>query len=118
MWRYSFIFCMPVIVFACSGIFCGNDLVSESISTDGKYVASVFERNCGATTPYVQVVSLRLSNTKLNPENHDDWVFTIHGKSKVELFWENANRLNISYTGTGDKPTERDSWKNVTITYN
>jgi len=91
--------------------------MSESISPDGKYIAAIFERNCGATTPHVIVVSLRLSSTKLDPENHDDWVFTIHGKSKIELHWESVSTLKISYSGTGDQPTRRSSWHEVAISY-
>jgi hypothetical protein len=116
--RYLLLFCAATVVVACGGSLCGNDVIKESVSPDGKYVASVIERNCGATTPYVQVISLRLSNTKLDPEKHDDWVFTIHGQSKIELNWESTRKLNISYSGTGDNPTQRVSWQDVAISYN
>ena len=116
-WRYVLLFFTAVMVVACGDSLCSNDLISESISPDGKYVASAFERNCGATTPHVQVISLRLSNTRLNPEKHDDWVFTIHGQSKIDLYWESARKLKISYSGTGDNPTQRVSWQDVAISY-
>jgi hypothetical protein len=70
----------------CDRSFCSNETIDERISPDGKYTASYFERNCGATTPYIQVISLYPSNTEFDPENHKDWVFTIHGKSDVEMY--------------------------------
>lgn len=116
-WRDMLLLLTAAMVVACGGSLCSNDVLSESTSPDGEYVASVFERNCGATTPHVQVISLRLSNTKLNPERHEDWVFTIHGQSRIDLHWESARKLKISYSGTGDNPTQRVSWQDVIISY-
>lgn len=89
----------------------------EKVSPNGEVTASFFERNCGATTPYIQVVSLRLSDEKFEPENYDDWVFTIHGRSKIRINWEETNRLSISYSGTGDTPTLITKWKGITVYY-
>lgn len=31
---------------------CSHSVLSEAASPDGQYIATVFERNCGAVTPY------------------------------------------------------------------
>ena len=38
---------------------CGDTVKAEAVSPDGRYVAAVFERDCGATTNYSTNVSLR-----------------------------------------------------------
>ena len=84
----NYLICLAIaamLTVSCNTELCNNSLHDEKISPDGKFTASFFERNCGATTPYVQVISLRLSNNKLDPENFDDWVFTIHGRSKIKM---------------------------------
>ena len=111
--------CLVIALFLtyCGNDLCNNSLYNEKVSPDGKITASFFERNCGATTPYVQVVSLRLSNEKFEPEKFDDWVFTIHGRSKIKMKWEEMDKLSISYSGTGDSPTLKNKWNGITISY-
>jgi len=38
---------------------CSHSVLSEAMSPDGQYIATAFERNCGAVTPYTRVVSIR-----------------------------------------------------------
>lgn len=83
----------------CSDLCC-VDLLSESNSPDGKYVATVFERNCGATTPFVRVVGLRHAGSGFAPDEDDDWVFTIHGQSDIYVSWIENAELKISYSET------------------
>ena len=113
----SFIFILILLFFGCDSRICSNKIIDEKVSPDSKYVASIFERDCGATTPYVRVVCLRLSNTKFDPENYDDWVFTIHGKSDVKVGWKSAEILKIFYSNTGDTPTMRSNWGAISISY-
>lgn len=92
-------------------------MLSEHESPNGKYVASVFERNCGATTPYVQVVAMRTSENTFDPEMYDDWVFTIHGRTELKVSWVEDGKLSIDYSGTGDQPTQREKWRDVVVSY-
>ncbi|SFD87056.1 hypothetical protein SAMN05428977_1001127 [Nitrosomonas sp. Nm166] len=101
---------------------CGNNLcsvepISKNKSPTGKYIANVFERDCGATTPYVRVVSLQETDSEFNPEEVKNWVFTIQGQSDIHVSWITKNELQISFSFTGDTPTQRSAWKNVTIRY-
>lgn len=96
---------------------CSNRFLHESASPDGKYVASIFERNCGATTPYVRVVSLREVSSKFDPARNEDWVFTVHGRANIRLTWVDKSELKISSSFTGDAPTHRAKWRDVKIIY-
>jgi Family of unknown function (DUF5412) len=96
---------------------CGNQLIEDVKSPNGKYAASVFERNCGATTPYIEIVSLNSSVAKFDPENYNNWVFTIHGGSKVKAAWISDDKLKVSYTFTGDALAQQEKWNGINITF-
>ncbi|PTQ66541.1 hypothetical protein C8R26_1487 [Nitrosomonas oligotropha] len=105
-----------LLVSSCDSL-CGDEIKDEVISPNGKYVATIFERNCGATTPYISIVSLRLSDIKFDPEDHNNWVFKIYGESDIEATWAAMNKLKISFTGTGSPPNKNEKWRNVVISY-
>lgn len=108
---------LSIALSSCGRGSCSNMITGEAVSPDNKYTATIFERNCGATTPFVQVVSLRLTKSKFNPESYSDWVFTIHGQTAVKVDWKDTSKLIISYAGTGDQPTKRESWQEISIFY-
>lgn len=111
--------CLLVIFLAsCDTPLCSNELINEVASPDAKYTASLFERDCGATTPYIRVIALRPSNESFTPENTNSWVFTIHDQSDVKISWITKTELNISFSGTNDEPTQRKKWKDVILSYN
>jgi hypothetical protein len=115
--RIPLVFLLFVLLTSCDADLCGNELVTEAASPDGRYIATIFERDCGATTPHISVVSLRLSGARFDPEEDKDWVFTIHGQSDVKVLWVADRNLKITYSGTGDQPTQRRKWKDVTVSY-
>jgi hypothetical protein len=95
---------------------CDNQLIEDVKSPNGKYTASVFERDCGATTPYIEIVSLHSSAAKFDPENYDNWVFTVQGRSKVKATWISDDKLKVSYTYTGEALTQQEKWNGIDIT--
>ncbi|MGZ3912012.1 MAG: hypothetical protein ACXVBR_18140 [Flavisolibacter sp.] len=107
---------LVLFISGCSDL-CGVELLGESKSPDEEYVATIFERNCGATTPFVRVVSLRHVGSEFAPDDDDDWVFTIHGQSYIHVSWIENKKLEISYSETGDNPTQRTKWEKITIKY-
>ena len=115
--RTAVLFFFVTLIASCDGSLCANELIAEIPSVDRRYIASIFQRNCGATTPYVRVVSLRPTHTKFAPDNDKDWVFTIHGQSDISASWTPGGELVVSYTGTGDSPTKRASWHGVAISF-
>ncbi len=55
---------------------CGNALKKEVSSKDSAYVAGFFEQNCGATTDYTSIVSLR-SREDLFTGDNDEAILVI-----------------------------------------
>jgi hypothetical protein len=50
---------------------CGEEILQEQRSPDGRYVAVSMERNCGATTDYVQHINLRAADPKFSSDFFD-----------------------------------------------
>jgi hypothetical protein len=94
---------------------CSNDVLSERVSPDGKYLATVFERNCGATTPYYRVVSLRRHGKRFDGNDEKAWVFEVKNQPAVALAWESQQQLNIVYSPGGDIRMDLARWENVQI---
>src|SRR5947209_4613463 len=70
---------------------CGEDDGAQSYSPNGKHLAKVFIRSCGATTGWLTHVNLRSRWGYFNPTwqgtiRHDE-VFSISCWSKVNLVW-------------------------------
>jgi len=108
---------VSLIITSCGIDICDNDLLFEVSSPDKQYIASVFERNCGATTPYMRIVSSRLSNEEFNPNKHDNWVFNINGQSNIEVNWTSSRELHILFSGTGSQVSQKEKWRDVIIKY-
>jgi hypothetical protein len=102
---------------SCSTGLCDNELIEDIVSLNGKYAASVFERNCGATTPYIRIVSLHLANEKLGYEDSENWVFISKGQPHIKLAWIGDEILKVYSSGTGEEPTQRNMWGEVSIIY-
>ncbi len=115
--RMKVLYMFLVLFLSGCGDLCTVDHLGESKSPNGMYVANIFERNCGATTPYVRVVSLRHIESEFDQDEYDDWVFTLHGQSDIHIKWVKNTELQISYSATGDAPTKRTEWGAVTISY-
>jgi hypothetical protein len=94
---------------------CGNRILKEVPSPDGAYVATLFERNCGATTSYYRVVSLRSAGSKFEPEIKDDWIVQVEQQPDILLKWGDARHLSIRSDWSDESPSPRASWRDVTI---
>ncbi|MBL8398538.1 MAG: hypothetical protein JNL84_10415 [Candidatus Accumulibacter sp.] len=84
--------------------FCGNLVLSESLSPNGKLKAVVFSRDCGASTDFSTHISLlkagdRLSNTGGNlfvaDSNHGKAPANQHGGPVVTIRWVSDEQLRV-----------------------
>jgi hypothetical protein len=82
---------------------CEDDVLSETPSADGKRVARVYVRNCGATTGYVTRVSIQRPRSLLLDE--DEVVFSgVHregppadrGAIPLKVHWSGPRALAIA----------------------
>ena len=97
---------------------CGNEVVAEIKSPDGKHKAVEFERDCGATTDFSTQVSVIESDKKLGSDdagnafsadsNHGSVPVHDAGVMEIDMKWLNNNMLQIQYP-TGARVFNRDS---------
>jgi hypothetical protein len=100
-------------VMTTGGGMCGNDLLSETPSTTGKWKVVVFERSCGATTGFVKQASVMKANEYLDDGDNGN-ITTSDGYWTFK--WADGDRLIVEYTGV--LPAEiTHRIKDVTISY-
>lgn len=85
---------------------CGNNVLAEAASPDGKFQAVVFERDCGATTGFSTQVSVLARSSNLGNKTGNVFVAdTGHGAAPsgprgspvVNVQWRSPNLLSISH---------------------
>jgi hypothetical protein len=96
---------------------CSNEVLQEAMSSDGKYIATAFERNCGATTPFARIVGVRSGRSRFDSESTDEWVFTVEGQPDIQLTWMAPERLTIRYAGGGHVFRKAVIWYGLVISY-
>jgi hypothetical protein len=93
--------------------------MTERNSPDGRYIATVFERNCGATTDYVTAINIRPSDEPFDDGARHD-VLSISGLPPVKVEWAAPRALVIQLpTLLGKERLYGQSlfWRDVKITY-
>jgi hypothetical protein len=93
---------------------CGTEVVQEVVSPQRQVVAAQYERNCGATTDYVNGVALRRRGQSFRYED-SAIVYIIEGRGKLDLKWAAEDHLIINAMGSMFKDDDR--WHNVRITH-
>jgi Family of unknown function (DUF5412) len=93
---------------------CGTEVVQEVVSPQGQFVAAQYERNCGATTDYVNGVALRRRGQSFRYED-SAIVYYVTGHGKFDLKWAAEDHLIINQRGSMFK--DEDRWHNVRITH-
>ena len=107
---------------------CGEEDAGEAYSPDGRYLAKVFIRDCGATTGWLTHVNLRRRwsyfNTTWAGTIPEGQVFSNDCWSKVNLVWKDSSNLEIQYEKCPPRSDGRDpafrkdgTWKAINITY-
>jgi hypothetical protein len=106
---------------------CVEENKAEAYSPNGKYLARVYERNCGATTGFLTHVNLRSKwgyfNTVWAGTITQGQVFSISCNPEVKLVWRNDSNLEIQYNPCArpDKNhkvlMKNEAWNNITINY-
>jgi len=96
---------------------CGDEVLAVAHSPDGTHVATVIERNCGATTPYVRAVFLH-EYGEFDLDDKDDAVYVIESQGKIPIRWDDETHLAIGIAGAGGLAFKKsETWRNIAITY-
>jgi hypothetical protein len=94
---------------------CGDETKKEVSSPDGAYVAAFFERNCGATTDYASIVTLRRRGDQFNGDK-DEAILVIDGLCAIDLAWT-GRALAASYANSCSVVSRSGSWHDVAISF-
>jgi hypothetical protein len=85
-----------VSLYLLAGSLCGNELLAESASPDGRFKAIVFQRDCGATTGFSTQVSVVKASAST-------------GNSAGNVFI--ADTSNGAPSGPGGDPMVKVQWR-------
>jgi hypothetical protein len=96
---------------------CENTVKVEVRSPNSKYVATTFERNCGATTDFSTIVDLRESSAKF--KDVDSSVVVVKGQHKLDLVWDGNAKLRIECRDcrAEDIFKHESSWEGIAIDF-
>lgn len=108
------------------GGMCGNNILSENASPDGKWKAVMFAVDCGATTttkelnmaPRISI--LRADEPFSNADSGNVFGARTNGTSKglsVQINWTGARELTISYPSSAAVAKQKTKYEEVTIKY-
>lgn len=75
------------------GCICPDNVLSRSTSPDGTLVATLFQRDCGATTDYSTIVSVQSPSQGFRDER--TFVFVAKGQKSVTVKWTSKRDLSI-----------------------
>lgn len=96
---------------------CEDAIKIEAKSPDGKYVATLYERDCGATTDFSTIVALR--DHSANFKGDDLGVVIVKGQHKFDLVWDGNTKLHLQCHDCRSDEIfkEEKTWKNVEISF-
>ncbi|MDH0864095.1 hypothetical protein [Mitsuaria sp. GD03876] len=110
-----------VILAGCSPIFdedgCKSSAILAAKSADEKYVATIADRDCGATTARAKIVYLRAADASVPTNEYGEPVYIYAGQANIAMEWESGT-LVIKSTSKGDNVfLAKRSWRDVDIRY-
>jgi hypothetical protein len=88
-----------------------NTVKQEAKSPDGKYVATAFVRNCGATTDFSAQVDVHEAGSKPGKEGN---VYRGYHSQDIQVAWQSATHLVIT-SGCLDVKYLVTNWHGIAI---
>lgn len=110
---------------ACGTDTCNEKKIAELKSPDGHYIAVLFLRNCGATTPFMQHINLSSASSEQFSENNigaiEEGQVFLTSTGALSMTWENQKKLVVKCDGCPANCCDKSwvkSWKEIEILYN
>jgi len=94
---------------------CRDTILLENVSPDKKWILTAFIRDCGATTDYSTIISIR-EQGKWFDSKRDPILFVVSGKEQLNIKWENERRVVIEHQ-LGRIFRQETKWNNLQVTY-
>src|SRR5687767_15026556 len=108
-WHRSLCVGIGLVAFFVSGCFrCEDTVLKEVTSPDGQWIASAYERNCGATTGIALNVSIRPAKERFKSQK--GLVFVGDNFDRVGVQWQSASNLTVSYPNYARKFTTQTNF--------
>lgn len=100
---------------------CGETVESSTPSPDGRVVATVYTRNCGATAEVVTHVNLHSFGDNPTPNSEGvivlGEIFSQVGSRKIRAVWLTSTELSLT-SPDGAISSIEQTWKNIKIHVN
>ena len=82
-------------------------------------VAALYERDCGATSPFVTLVSLRPAGTTFDHDRFPPIFVRAHARAadQFSIRWENYKHLVVERPLSAEHTLGEQSWRDVSVTY-
>lgn len=103
---------------------CEDTVNTEVESPDGQHIVTIFERDCGATTDFSTIVSLRPRGSSFDGDTGR--IFVAKGRPRIRATWVGPGNLRIECAEcwpTQDQRTsdivfrQDSSWRSIKIVY-
>jgi hypothetical protein len=94
---------------------CGDDVRETVVSPAGGLAASRFIRNCGATTSFVTMISVRRSTDSLNTKR-DTVVFATRDQCPIQATWRRDTLLVLGVPAWCHPTQRAGRWAGLRIT--
>jgi hypothetical protein len=92
-----------------------NTVRTEAVSPDGRHIATLYERDAGATTDTGTVVSVRPAQARFRGGRNV--VFVSPGPTIVTLQWRSPTHLHIAHDPLARVYRQEPRWRGIRITY-
>lgn len=96
---------------------CEEEVISQSMSPNQEYAATLVERNCGATTGYAAIV--RMHPVSAISTDDQDMIFAVDGDYEIKMEWSSNSSLRIICEKCipNDIYKQENMWRDIEITY-
>ena len=107
---------LVVAIAGCSDL-CGNDVLIRHSSPSGEYEVVVFQRSCGATTPFSIQGSIIRSGAQL-PNKSGNLFVVDSGLRQPSVKWIDDSALKLSYEPQSQIRVLKEEFRDVKILVN
>lgn len=114
--RAVLLLCIALVALSsCSEPGCGITVVAQSSAPGNRALATIFKKDCGATTlESTQVLLSREVNPTLQ---NAKGLFVIETAGNVTVSWQDEKNLTIVFPTDSTIYTQEKTWHDITITY-
>jgi hypothetical protein len=96
---------------------CSDETKLVVSSPDGRYVATWYERDCGTTTRFANIVSLRAAEAKFDPSDAAARIWVAKNQPRLRIRWQDDSTLRVECEECPKRDIVKQvkSWQGVTI---